>query len=209
MAITHMHADVDISDALAALPGFPVLTGQRVRLREPRMQDIDDLFALFSHQDVMRYWSSAPMRVRMQAEGKLADMREGFARREALDWIVAERRGDRAVGCCTLYRFDARHRRAEIGYALHPDWGHRGLAREAVALALDWGFRWLGLHRVEADVDPRNLASRRLLEALGFRSEGLLRQRFLMDGEACDSEVFGLLRPEWSPPRWSGRCTRP
>lgn len=188
----------DINARLAALPGFPVLTGQRVRLRGPRAQDIDALFALFSHPDVMRYWSSAPMRVRMQAEGKLGEMLDGFERRDALNWLVSTRRGDAAIGSCTLYRFDARHRRAEIGYALHPDQWGRGLAGEAVALALDWGFRSLGLHRIEADIDPRNEASRRLLQSLGFRSEGLLRQRFLVDGEATDSEIFGLLHDEWA-----------
>ena len=187
----------DINARLAGLPGFPVLTGPRVRLRGPRVQDIDDVFALFSHADVMRYWSSAPMRVRMQAEGKVEEMLEGFAHRESLNWLVATRRDDRAIGSCTLYRFDARHRRAEIGYALHPgQWG-RGLASEAVALALDWGFGALDLHRIEADIDPRNQASRRLLTGLGFRREGLLRQRFLIDGSASDSEIFGLLQDEW------------
>ncbi|MGJ4729279.1 GNAT family N-acetyltransferase [Luteimonas sp. SDU101] len=187
----------DIHTRLVALPGFPVLTGQRVRLRGPGAQDVDDVFALFSHPDVMRYWSSAPMRVRMQAEGKVGEMLEAFDRRDALNWLVAERRNDRVIGSCTLYRFDARHRRAEVGYALHPAWWRRGLATDAVALALDWGFRGLGLHRIEADIDPRNEASRRLLLGLGFRSEGLLRQRFLVDGEASDSEIFGLLHADW------------
>lgn len=187
----------DINARLAGLPGFPVLTGQRVCLRGPRIQDIDDVFALFSHAEVMRYWSSAPMRVRMQAEGKLEEMLEGFARRESLNWLIAARRDDRAIGSCTLYRFDARHRRAEVGYALHPQCWGQGLASEAVALALDWGFQRLGLHRIEADIDPRNEASRRLLGGLGFRREGLLRQRFLIDGSASDSEIFGLLQEEW------------
>ena len=187
----------DINARLAGLPGFPVLTGQRVRLRGPGAQDVDDVFALFSHPDVMRYWSSAPMRVRMQAEGKLEEMLEGFARRDSLNWLIAARRGDRAIGSCTLYRFDARHRRAELGYALHPQWWGQGLASEAVALALDWGFQRLGLHRIEADIDPRNEASRQLLARLGFRREGLLRQRFLIDGSASDSEIFGLLQEEW------------
>lgn len=195
MAISHMSAANN--PGLAELPGFPVLAGQRVRLRDPRPQDVDEVFALFSHPEVMCYWSSLPMRARAQADGKIGEMLESFGRREALDWLIAERAGDRAIGSCTLYRFDARHRRAEIGYALHPDHWGQGLAREAVALALDWAFRSLGLHRVEADIDPRNEASRRLLLALGFRSEGLLRQRFLVDGQATDSEVFGLLRAEW------------
>ncbi len=191
MAISHMSGDLNAR--LADLPGFPVLSGQRLRLRGPRADDVDAVFALFSDPDVMRYWSHAPMRERMQAEGKVEEMLEAFERRTMLNWLVADLRSDAAIGSCTLFHFDARHRRAEIGYALRAaHWG-RGLAAEAVALALDWGFRTLALHRIEADIDPRNAASRRLLLRLGFRSEGLLRERFFVGDDATDSELFGLL----------------
>ena len=187
----------DIHALLARLPGFPVLSGQRVRLRGPSTDDIDAVFALFSDPGVMRYWSSAPMQVRAQAEGKVDEMRDAFARRDMLHWLIVDRRSDVAIGSCTLFRFDARHRHAEVGYALRSDrWG-RGLAAEAVSLALDWGFRTLMLHRIEADIDPRNDASRRLLERLGFRREGLLRERFFVGDVAGDSEFFGLLAQEW------------
>ena len=187
----------DIHSLLARLPGFPVLAGQRVRLRGPGPGDADDVFALFSDPRVMRYWSSAPMQARAQAEGRIDEMQDAFARRDMIHWLVADRRGDVAIGSCTLFRFDARHRSAEVGYALRSDrWG-RGLAAEAVALALDWGFRTLSLQRIEAGIDPRNDASRRLLERLGFRREGLLRERFFDGDAAGDSEFFGLLAQEW------------
>ena len=89
------------------------------------------------------------------------------------------------------------HRRAEVGYALRSDHWGRGLASEAASLAIDWGLRALDLHRIEADIDPRNAASRRLLERLGFRSEGVLRERFFVGDSATDSELFGVLAPEW------------
>jgi len=187
----------DIHSMLARLPGFPVLAGQRVRLRAPRPGDVDDVFALFSDPSVMRYWSSAPMQARAQAEGKIEEILEAFAQGGMINWLVADRRNDTAIGSCTLFRFDARHRRAEVGYALRSDHWGRGLAAEAVTLALDWAFRTLMLHRIEADIDPRNDASRRLLERLGFRREGLLRERFFVDGEASDSEFHGLLAQEW------------
>ena len=193
----------DIQSLLASLPAFPVLTGQRVRLRGPAPgngDDVDDVFALYSDPAVMRYWSSAPMQARAQAEGKVEEMLEAFARRDMIHWLVADRRTDRAIGSCTLFRFDARHRHAEVGYALRSDHWGRGLAAEAASLALDWGFRTLMLHRIEADIDPRNDASRRLLERLGFRREGLLRQRFFVGDAASDSEVHGLLAQEWREP---------
>lgn len=187
----------DINARLAALPGFPALSGPRVRLRGPRPEDADDVFALFSDAAVMRYWSSAPMRAPEQARGKIEEMLDAFERREMLNWLVADRRDERVIGSCTLFHFDPRHRRAEIGYALRSDLWGRGLASEAVALALDWGFRNLALHRIEADIDPRNEASRNLLARLGFRPEGVLRERFFVGDEPTDSELHGLLVQDW------------
>lgn len=188
----------DLNAALQSLPGFPTLEGQRVRLRGPRDEDTDAVFALFSDPEVMRYWSRSAMTEASEAAGLIVDIDERFEQREMINWVIAERRDDRIVGSCTLFQFSPRHRRAELGYALRSDrWG-RGLGTEAVTLALDWGFRTLGLHRVEADIDPRNAGSRKLLDALGFRSEGLLRERFFVEGQATDSELFGLLAEDWS-----------
>lgn len=185
-----------IATRLGALPGFPELRGPRVRLRGPRADDAAAVFALFSDPQVMRYWSRAPMTEIEEAHGLVAEILESFAQRTMLNWVVVDR-DDRAIGTCTLLHFDPRHRRAEIGYALRSDLWGRGLAREAVALALDWGFGKLGVHRIEADIDPRNDGSRALLQRLGFNSEGLLRERFFVGEEATDSEIFGLLAQDW------------
>lgn len=56
----------------------------------------------------------------------------------------------------------------------------------------------LALRRVEADVDPRNDRSIRVLERLGFQGEGLQRERYVVAGEVQDALLYGVLRPEWS-----------
>ena len=191
-------ARIDVAAVLDALPAFPQLRGNRLRLRGPRADDADAVFALFSDPAVMRYWSRPPMTARAEAEGRIAEYAEDFDARKALQWVVATRAHDEVIGTCALFRFEPRHRRAEIGYALRSDHWGRGLACEAVTLALDWGFRTLGLHRIEADIDPRNAGSRKLLERLGFASEGLLRERYFVGGETSDTELFGLLATGWA-----------
>lgn len=131
-----------------------------------------------------------------EAAGLIAEMEEAFAQRDKINWVVVDKR-DAVIGTCTLFRFDGRHRRAEVGYSLRSDFWGLGLAREAVSVVLDWAFRTLHLHRIEADIDPRNDGSRRILERLGFVSEGLLRERFFIGEDATDSEIFGLLAEDW------------
>src|SRR3546814_8443327 len=100
----------------------------------------------------MRYGNRPPMAARAEAEGRIVEFIEDFAARRALQWVVAARVDDAVIGTCSLFGFEPRHRRAEVGYALRSDQWRRGLASEAVALALGWGFRTLGLHRIEADI---------------------------------------------------------
>jgi len=190
----------DLTAALAALPGFPQLRGPRIRLRGPSPGDADAVFALFSDPAVMRYWSRPPMTVHDEAEALIAEILEAFDERDKINWVIAGK-DDVAIGTCTLFRFDARHRRAELGYALRSELWGRGLAREAASVALDWAFRTLRLHRIEADIDPRNDASRRILQRLGFASEGVLRERFFVGDTATDTEIFGLLAEDWAKSR--------
>ncbi len=75
-------------------------------------------------------------------------------------------------------------------------WG-QGFAQEALHAVLDYAFGPLHLHRVETDIDPRNTASVRVVTRLGFRQEGLLRERWIVDGETSDSLMMGLLAHEW------------
>lgn len=178
---------------------LPTLAGPRVLLRAMTAADAPALFALHADAQVMRYWSTPPWTDPQQAHDRLqADarahalglhLRLGIALRDAPDALL---------GACALFDLDADNRRAEIGYALTPAvWG-RGLMRETLGLLIGHGFDDFGLHRIEADIDPRNSASARVLQALGFRQEGLLRERWQVGGELSDSALYGLLRRDWA-----------
>lgn len=84
-----------------------------------------------------------------------------------------------------------------VGYWLGRHHEGRGLMREGLSLALDHAFRDLRLHRVEAAIMPRNLRSRRLVRALGFRREGVARKLIMINGRWEDHERWAILAPEW------------
>ncbi|MCX7556012.1 GNAT family N-acetyltransferase [Xanthomonadaceae bacterium JHOS43] len=189
----------EISAAIVALPALPRLDGARVRLRAIRdgEGDVDGLHEIFSDPRVMRWWSRPPMTSREEAVAYAESIREGFAQRTLFNWILADRDSDACIGTTTLYALEPRHLRADIGYALaSAHWG-KGLASEAVALALAFGFGALRLHRIGADVAPGNDASLRLLARHGFRLEGRLRANFNSGRELQDSLMHGLLADEW------------
>jgi len=176
---------------------LPTINTDRVRLRWMSDADIDALYTIFSNPEVMRYWSSPPIPDRNAAAQILKGAHEGFHNRTLLKWGLAKRADDALIGTVTLINLSFDNRRAEIGYALgRGHWGN-GYMHEALQGLLNYAFEVLDLHRLEADVDPRNSASIRTLERLGFQREGYLRERWQVDGEIQDALFYGLLRPEW------------
>ena len=175
---------------------LPVLEGARIRLRPLRMDDAPEVFAMFSDARVTRFWSFQAWTEPAQADAWLAE-RMGWGPPSVFGWAMADRAGDRFIGTTALFSLSGPLHRAELGYSLMPSLQGQGLAGEAVRRALDFGFETLGLERIEADVDPRNEASCRLAERLGFQREGLLRNRWRVGGEFADSILYGLLRNEY------------
>lgn len=176
---------------------LPTVRGERVVLRWLTPDDVDALFEIFSDPVVMRYWSSPPMVHRSEAAHLLAKIDEHFRNRDLFQWGIARADDDRVIGTCTLAHLNVANRRAELGFALGRLHWRKGLMSEALVALLDFGFGALNLHRLEADVDPRNEASIRILERLGFRREGYLRERWLTNGETQDTVLLGLLQKEW------------
>jgi RimJ/RimL family protein N-acetyltransferase len=101
------------------------------------------------------------------------------------------------LGTCTLFGINAQCRRAEVGYVLaSPAWG-QGYMNEALSGLIEYAFAELNLNRIEADIDPRNESSRRVLERLKFVREGYLRERWIVGEEVSDTALYGLLQREW------------
>jgi ribosomal-protein-alanine N-acetyltransferase len=184
-----------------ALAIFPALTTPRLTLRQVIAADAPALFSIFSDAEHMRYYGSIPHREIEETQAMIDRMAQSYADRQRIDWGIAWHDAHPLIGTCSLHHFGAGYRRAEIGYSLHPAAAGQGCAREAVAAVLDFGFRVLGLHRIEAIIDIDNVPSKKLLEKLRFTYEGCLRQRFLShrpeDDQMVDEHYFALLHHEW------------
>jgi RimJ/RimL family protein N-acetyltransferase len=176
---------------------LPTLRAPRLTLRTLTEADVADVLAVFCDPLVLRYWDGPLMTTQQDAMQYIERIHYGFRRRELMQWGIADAPTDAVIGTCTLTHLSITHERAEIGFALRQTrWG-QGLGSEAVSAAIAFGFQVMGLNRIEADVDPRNERSLRLLDRLGFRREGHLRERYYMNGERQDAVMMAMLRTEW------------
>ena len=176
---------------------FPTLATERLTLRELTHKDTEDHFALFSNPKIAEAHGQRPFQKIVDSEWFINYYADAFKKKEAIRWGMVLKGKRAVIGTCGFHQLSKRHHRAEIGYELHPDYWRQGLASEAIRAILRFGFEEMGLHRIEANVDPNNDASANLLRKLGFTEEGFLRERFYDNGRFVDDWYFSLLGREF------------
>ena len=176
---------------------LPIIEFDDWRFRPVMANDAEALFVVFGDEEVCRYWSRPALADLGEAKQLAAEIEELFQKRELFQWALVRANEDRLVGTGTLASLDPVHRRAEVGFALaRSEWGS-GVMRCAVTELLRFGLDVLDLHRIEAEVDPRNEASIRILEGNGFIREGYRREAYFHNNEIQDSVSYALLEREF------------
>lgn len=181
------------------LPCFETLHTPRLQLPPVAEAHLDDLLRMNGDDAVTQYLPYATWATRADGQAWLARMQTLQATGTAQQRVLQRLDDGRVIGSLLLFRHDAGSRRIELGYALARDaWG-QGFMREAVQAASAHAFGALALRRIEAEVNPDNVASCALLARLGFTLEGRLRQRWTAKGRSHDTNLYGLLDTDPPP----------
>lgn len=183
----------------ARMPLDPITTiaTPRLELVPLAPEHLDDLMAVNGDDRVTRFLPYATWASRLDAEAWFIRM-QGLQDAGGTRQLVLKRLSDaRAIGTLLLFRHEEASRRAELGYAMAADCWGQGYMREAVRGACAHAFGPLGLRRLEAEVNPANAASCRLLAQVGFVHEGTLRQRWTAKDHTYDTHLMGLLLQDW------------
>jgi [ribosomal protein S5]-alanine N-acetyltransferase len=170
----------------------PTLSTRRLRLRRFRAEDEDAMHQCFANPEAMRFWDHPVHTKRIETERavrRFIDCTPSYYR----FWAVADAKTDRCLGMVNYHDGHIRSKRVAIGYIVDPARQRKGFATEAVSALLDYCFGELGLHRVQAFIHPDNTPSRRLVEKLGFRCEGLLRDNLRVGDVWRDDMLFALV----------------
>jgi ribosomal-protein-alanine N-acetyltransferase len=176
---------------------LPDRVTERLVLRELDPSDAVAFHAFESDPQVVRYMTyqpHTPDETRLYVDDCIAE--SGTTPRRLFELAIV-RREDRGVIGRTGLKLDADRRQAMLWYALHRSCWRKGYALEATRSMLALGFDELALHRIYADIDPRNTASARLCERLGLRREAHFRENIFIKGEWCDTWIYALVRGEW------------
>lgn len=176
----------------------PTQVGPRVRLAFPRLRDQREVLALNrASRPFHRGWVTPPT-TPAQFTGMLAR-----SRRSDGTSLLIRRIDDQAIiGAIEISQIvRGAFRSAYLGYQIGAQWRQRGYMSEGLALAVAYGFRTLGLHRLEANIQPANTASIALVRRLGFSREGYSPRYLKISGRWRDHERWALLCEAWTAQR--------
>jgi ribosomal-protein-alanine N-acetyltransferase len=172
---------------------FPVLATARLLLREISKEDAKEIFFLRSDKQVLRFLDRAPAASITEAIQWIQMINDSTKKNEVVTWAITLKDEPTLIGTITFWNIKKEHYRAEIGYVLHPAHHGKGLMQEAMTAVLDYGFENLKLHSVEANVNPQNQASIKLLEKNQFAREAYYRENYYYNGKFLDSAIYSLI----------------
>lgn len=181
------------------MTGQPTLHTRRLLLRPFAPEDAPALARLAGDAEIAANTLTIPHPYALsEAETWIAGHPDRWARGVAATFAIVLREAGELAGAIGLM-LDPPHAKAELGYWVgKPFWG-AGYCTEAARAVVELGFRELGLNRVHAHHFARNPASGRVMQKIGMRHEGRLRQHVRKDGVFEDLEAYGILREELRP----------
>jgi ribosomal-protein-alanine N-acetyltransferase len=172
---------------------FPFLSTGRLILRRIADEDEKEIFFLRSDKEMLQFLDRDPAQSIDEAREWIRMINKGIDDNQYIAWAITLKDDPTLIGTISFWNVKYEHYRAEIGYALHPLFQGRGLMKEAMTAVINYGFDSLKLHSIEANVNPSNAPSIRLLERSGFIREAYHRENYYYNGHFLDSAIYSLI----------------
>lgn len=176
---------------------FPSIETERLILRQMTLEDTDFVFQHFSDPAVSRYLMDEPPVTEYAQAQEIIQFYIESEGKPHNRWVMVRKSDHQSIGTCGFHKWDKRYFRAEIGYDLSPSCWGQGYMTESLRAVISNGFEQMRLNRIDALVYIENAPSIQLLQRLGFKQEGILRDYFYLDGKFYDHHLFALLQREW------------
>lgn len=176
---------------------LPTLTSERLVMQKMTESDTEDMFAYTSDADLLAHLPLNVTPTRAEAQAAIRSFMDMYHARRVAPWGITVRETGRHIGICGFESWNPVTDRAEIGFLVAREFWRQGYASEAARRVMRFGFEKMNLNRVEARVKPDNEPSRLLLQKLGMRYEGLMREHSWWRGRYHDLELYSLLKREF------------
>ena len=173
---------------------FPVLYTERLILKEITEQHAEALYHMRADPEVMKYVDRPRPKSVEDILELIQKMKAMKSNGDGISWgIFKKENPDLKIGNIGFFRIMSEHYRAEIGYMLITGEQQKGIMLEAIRKVIEFGFKNMNLHSIEANINPENIASKKLLLKANFVREAYFRENYFYNEKFIDSEIYSLL----------------
>lgn len=165
---------------------FPVLKTENLTLRQPSIDDQQDIFALRSDPEINKYLGRQPSKTIEDAINFINKVNENIEKNNAIYWVITFTKTKEFVGTICLFDFSNEKNSCEIGYELMTKFQGRGIMKEATKKVIDYTFETIQFQNIVATTHKNNQNSTKLLEKFNFIKSGEA------DQENPDLSIFTL-----------------
>ena len=173
---------------------FPTLYTERLILKEITVQDAAALYAMRSNPGIMQFIDRPIPKSLDEVLALIEKMALMKTNGEGISWGIFKKDAPTVqIGNIGFFKIMAEHYRAEVGYMLNTDEHQKGIMFEALEKVIEFGFKNIQLHSIEANINPQNIASQKLLEKAGFEREAYFKENYFFNGQFIDTAIYSLL----------------
>ncbi len=176
---------------------FPNLESKRLHFTKIQMSDSNDILKIRSSELVMKYMDTKKVESIIDSENFIKSIIETYKNKSGISWGIVEKCSNNFIGYFGFWKLISEHCRAEIGYALKPEHWRKGYMTETLRTMIVFGFNKIKLHKIEANLNPDNINSIKLLEKFGFKKEAYFRENVLFNNRFLDSIIYSLLQKDF------------
>ena len=177
---------------------FPNLETERLIFRQLVMEDASEIQFIRSNEEVMRFLDNDNHLTLEVSQKFISTNLESYLAHNGLHWVIIEKSSNHLIGDFAFWKLDKKNHRAEIGYTLKPQFWGQGFMFESMSALINFGFKEFNLHSIEANINPANENSRKLLVKMGFKKEAYFRENYFYNGTYLDSEIYSLLESDFN-----------
>ena len=170
------------------------LTTENLIFRELTMDDIFDIYSLYSDHKVMRFDQGEPFTDLKEAKELVSGFKESNCSHGSLSWGVELKEANKIIGTCGFKNWDRLSRHSELGGNISSEYWGNHYGTEILKFMLDYGFNKMDLNKIYAYTTVKNSSVLRLMDKYGFKQEGRLQEHQLLDSVFEDVFVFSLLK---------------
>lgn len=167
---------------------IPTIKTDRIVLREVVNSDKESILLGLSDPDVTRHYG-----ISFDSLEAVEEQMKWFAEPRQYQWAICSTDNSKFYGAGGLNNISHEHKKAEIGLWLLPSYWGKGMLKEVIPIICEYGFKQLGLHRIEGFVETKNINCKRAMSKLDFTHEGTMKDCEVKNGKFISLDIYAKL----------------